>query len=286
MTGETHFAVDSPAFAVASMVIPLEPGGDIPSHSHPQHQLTWAPDGPLTVTVDNLRWVVQRSRALWIPGGVDHGVVPGSSTSMLSLYFEPDDCPLRWSAPTVVDATGLMGPLLSHLVELGAGSADHRVRATAVLWDLMKPLSIATIPTILPTDPLALRIALAIKEDPADPRDLEDWGREVGASPRTLSRRFRAETGVSFSSWRTNERLNAALPLLGMGQPVARVARAVGYQNASAFITAFRREVGTTPAAYFRGSGAPSVITQTPAQDPGPDPASPPASAPTPTAGG
>ncbi|MGY0062194.1 AraC family transcriptional regulator [Streptomyces sp. LZ34] len=255
------------------MVIALEPGTNVPTHNHPQHQLTWAPSGPLTIEVDNLRWVVQRSRALWIPGGVDHAVVPSSSSAMLSLYFEPDDCPLRWKAPTVIDATGLVGPLLSHLVELGGGAVEHRARVTAVLWDLMKPMSVATIPTILPTDPLALRVALAIKQDPADPRDLEDWGREVGASPRTLSRRFRAETGVSFSSWRTNERLNAALPMLGMGQPVSRVARAVGYQTASAFITAFRREVGTTPAAYFSGSGATSAITQTPAPVPVPAPA-------------
>ncbi|MFB8278952.1 helix-turn-helix domain-containing protein [Nocardia colli] len=83
-------------------------------------------------------------------------------------------------------------------------------------------------------------------------------GRQVGASQRTLSRRFRAETGVSFESWRTFERLNAALPLLGAGLPISQVARSVGYRTASAFITAFRREIGTTPAAYFGGSGADS----------------------------
>ncbi|MFI6403195.1 AraC family transcriptional regulator [Streptomyces sp. NPDC050548] len=254
MIGETHFTIDYPAFA--SVVVPLEAGADVSSHNHPQHQLTWAPSGLLTMEIGSFRWVVQRSRALWIPGGVDHAVIPNSSVAMLSLYFEPADCPLRWDAPTVVDATGLLGPLLLHLTDIGAHSEEHRARVTAVLWDIMKPISVATIPTILPTDPLALHVALAIKQDPADARDLEDWGREVGASPRTLSRRFRAETGVSFASWRTYERLNAALPLLGMGQPISRVARAVGYGTASAFITAFRREIGTTPAAYFGGSGA------------------------------
>ena len=266
MNGERRVTVDHTALAVASVAVPLEPGISLPAHNHPQHQLTWAPGAPFTIEVDNLRWVVERSRALWIPGDMDHAVVPHSSSEMLSLYFEPDRCPLRWDVPTVVDATGLVGPLLSHLVDLGTGTGtvEHRARVTAVLWDLLKPLSVAAIPTILPTDPLALRIALAIKQDPADPRDLEDWSREVGASVRTLSRRFRAETGTSFSSWRTYERLNAALPMLGMGQPVSRVAHAVGYATASAFITAFRREVGTTPAAYFGGSGAPSTLTETP----------------------
>ncbi|MFC4327021.1 helix-turn-helix domain-containing protein [Streptomyces andamanensis] len=242
----------------AGIVIPLAAGGGLPTHSHPQHQLAWAPDGVLTMEAGDFRWVVQRSRALWIPGGVEHGVLPGASGAMLSLYFEPDGCPLRWVSPTIVDATGLVGPLLSYLMELdgGIGTGDRRTRATAVLWDLLEPVPVATLPVILPDDPLALRVALAIRADPADARDLEEWGQEVGASARTLSRRFRAETGVSFASWRTLQRLDAALPLLGAGQPIARVARAVGYRTASAFVAAFRREIGTTPAAYFGASGA------------------------------
>jgi len=46
-------------------------------------------------------------------------------------------------------------------------------------------------------------------------------------------------------------RLQAALPLLATGEPVANVARRVGYDTASAFVAAFRRETGLTPGAYF-----------------------------------
>ncbi|MEU4244408.1 helix-turn-helix transcriptional regulator [Actinoplanes sp. NPDC026619] len=268
MAGEKHPSIDYSAYS--GLVIPLDAGLSVSAHSHPQHQLTWTPNGVLTMEVADFRWVVQRSRALWIPGGVAHAVLPTASVAMLSLYFEPADCPLRWDVPTVVDATGMVGPLLAYLVDLDYGADDRRARATAVLWDLMTPMSVATVPTILPTDPLALRIALALKDDPADPRDLVDWGREVGASTRTLSRRFRAETGVSFASWRTFERLNAALPLLGAGQPISRVAHAVGYKTASAFVTAFRRELGTTPAAYFGGGVTKSELTlkQVPRSEP------------------
>ncbi|MFE7797980.1 AraC family transcriptional regulator [Nocardia sp. NPDC057440] len=248
--------------AYPSIVIPLEATTGVPVHSHPQHQLTWAPNGVLAMEVDSYRWIVQRSRALWIPGDTAHSVVPSSSCEMLSLYFDPAECPQRWEKPTVIDATGLVGPLLTYLVGLPDGADAERDRATAVLWDLVTPLSVTTIPTILPTDPQARKIALAIKDDPTDARGLDDWGREVGASERTLSRRFRAETGVSFESWRTFERLNAALPLLGAGLPISRVARAVGYKTASAFITAFRREIGTTPAAYFGGSATDSERTR------------------------
>lgn len=42
------------------------------------------------------------------------------------------------------------------------------------------------------------------------------------------------------------------MPLLADGLPVTRVAARIGYESASAFVAAFRRETGLTPAAYFQ----------------------------------
>ncbi|MFI9410575.1 hypothetical protein [Nocardia gamkensis] len=64
----------------------------------------------------------------------------------------------------VVDSTGLVGPLITYLASLGANAADpsatgetagRRGRAQAVLWDLVTPMAVTTIQTILPTDPQA-----------------------------------------------------------------------------------------------------------------------------------
>ncbi len=85
----------------------------------------------------------------------------------------------------------------------------------------------------------------------AQQRTLADWGRAVGASERTLARAFTAQTRMTFGRWRTLLRLQAALPMLAAGEPVGRVARQVGYETPSAFVAAFRRETGLTPAAYF-----------------------------------
>lgn len=82
-------------------------------------------------------------------------------------------------------------------------------------------------------------------------RTLAEWGHTIGTSERTLARAFVAETGIPFGRWRTLLRLQAALPLLAAGDPVSRVAHRVGYETASAFVAAFRRETGITPAAYF-----------------------------------
>jgi AraC-like DNA-binding protein len=100
----------------------------------------------------------------------------------------------------------------------------------------------------------ALDVARGLLADPADGRSLAHWGREVGASDRTLTRAFLAGTGIPFSRWRTAVRLRAALPHLASGEPISVVADRVGYQTASAFVAAFRRETGLTPGAYFRSA--------------------------------
>lgn len=58
-------------------------------------------------------------------------------------------------------------------------------------------------------------------------------------------------TGLPSGRWRTLLRLQSALPLLAGGEVVGRIAARVGYETPSAFIAAFRRGTGTTPAAYF-----------------------------------
>ena len=93
------------------------------------------------------------------------------------------------------------------------------------------------------------------RADPADGRTLADWGRDVGASDRTLMRAFLAGTGLTFHQWRTRARILAALPRLAAGVSVAAVAPTVGYATASAFGTAFRRVLGTSPSAYLGDPG-------------------------------
>lgn len=57
---------------------------------------------------------------------------------------------------------------------------------------------------------------------------------------------------MGFERWRTTARPAAALPLLAKGTPVGVTADQVGCATSSAFVAAFRREVGSTPAEHFR----------------------------------
>jgi AraC-like DNA-binding protein len=234
----------------AGLAIDLIPGEGFDLHAHNRHQLALARRGVLVMGSAGRSWVLPRTRALWVPAGIRHSVAVYGGTTMLSIYVEPDGCPLTWVEPTVVNASGLLGELVAHLAQTDLPGPE-RERAEAVLWDLMVPLPVTTLSPPLPVDERARRVAEDLLADVTDNRTLAAWGRAVGASGRTLARLFRAETGMGFERWRTTARLAAALPILASGTAVETTAHHVGYTTASAFVAAFRREVGTTPAEYF-----------------------------------
>ena len=70
-------------------------------------------------------------------------------------------------------------------------------------------------------------------------------------SERTLARLVRQEVGMSFGRWRQRLHIILALQWLSEGLSVQRSADQLGYESVSAFITMFRKALGTTPARYF-----------------------------------
>ncbi len=237
--------------AIRAVTFPMAPRTRFGRHVHDSHQLAWAAHGVLSVVADAGTWVLPPSRALWIPAGVPHETIASERSTMRTLYLEADLCPIRWESPRPVIATPLLAALIEHLTDPSL-DAPHRGRAEELIFDLLEPVEVATIQVTMPTDDRALEVARALVSNPADTRNLAAWGREVGASGRTLTRAFLAGTGIPFARWRTAVRLQAAIPLLAAGEPVANVAGYVGYETPSAFIAAFRRQTGVTPGAYFR----------------------------------
>jgi AraC-like DNA-binding protein len=65
-----------------------------------------------------------------------------------------------------------------------------------------------------------------------------------------MQRLFPAETGLTLEAWRQKARLIAAVAALSEGAPVGVTAANCGYDSPSAFIAAFKRQFGLTPARY------------------------------------
>jgi AraC-like DNA-binding protein len=224
-------------------------------HTHQDHQLAWSPIGVLTVRTESTAWVLPPSRALWIPAGVPHETLSATSATMQAAYVRPHLCPIEWTECTPVAAGPLLAALIDRLAEPEL-SIESRARSEAVLVDLLEPVSMATVQAPMPGEERARQVAEALERSPADGRSLKEWGRMVGASERTLARLFLSDTGLSFGRWRTQLRISTALPALAAGESVSAVSRRVGYESPSAFVSAFRREMGVTPGLYFDSQGA------------------------------
>lgn len=237
--------------AIRVLTFPMAPRSRFERHAHESHQLAWAANGVLTVVADAGTWVLPPSRALWIPAGLAHETIASERSTMRTLYLDADACPIRWDSPRPVVVTPLLAALIEHLSDTTL-DPQHRSRAEELTFDLLEPVEVATVQVTMPHDERALEVARALVSSPADRRNLTAWGHEVGASGRTLTRAFLADTGIPFARWRTSVRLQAAIPLLAAGESVANVATYVGYETPSAFIAAFRRQTGVTPGAYFR----------------------------------
>jgi AraC-like DNA-binding protein/quercetin dioxygenase-like cupin family protein len=248
--GQPVPTVPTPGAAIVATWFPLHAGEGFPQHAHAEHQLVWAAAGALTVTTDTDTWVLPPSRALFVPAGRRHATRAAPDARLCGIYLPPRQFPHRWWQPTVVEVDALLAALLVHLAD-GDPSPVQRRRAEAVVFDLLRPAPTTTLHLPEPKDERAARVAAALHADCTDNRSLAAWGRTVGATDRTLARRFLEDTGMTFSQWRTELRLANALPLLATGTSVATTARAVGYGTPSAFIAAFRRATGSSPAAYF-----------------------------------
>ncbi|MFE2476737.1 cupin domain-containing protein [Streptomyces sp. NPDC059389] len=105
-------------------------------------------------------------------------------------------------------------------------------------------------------DPVASAALRALHSDPAAPWTNERLAAEAGVSRPTLARRFTALVGRPPMAYLTWWRLTYAATLLrDTPDPLAAIARRVGYGTPYAFSHAFSREFGTTPGRYRATAG-------------------------------
>lgn len=155
----------------------------------------------------------------------------------------------------VLAATPLLRALIVELDAIGQRqeSADYTARVQQLIVDQLPRLPRQDVHLPWPKDPQLRTLCEALYAQPADPRDLPAWGAALGASARTLSRRFERELGISLRDWRTRLRLIRALEWLGAGRAVTDVALELGYASPSAFSHMFRQAMGCSPSDWRRG---------------------------------
>jgi AraC-like DNA-binding protein/quercetin dioxygenase-like cupin family protein len=232
------------------------PGGhEIPSHFHDRDQLVYASRGVMTVRTAHGTWVVPTHRAVWIPAMVPHSIAMSGTVAMRTLYLKPRIARTLPRGCCVVHVSALLKELILHACTLGAldQAISWQGHLIHVIVNQLGAIRVVPLQLPNPTDPRALRVARAVIEDPSDRRPLTVLCRAAGTSKRTVERLFQKDIGMTFSKWQQQLRLMQAMRLLAEGAKVTHAALESGYSTPSAFISMFRKTLGTTPTLYFRG---------------------------------
>ena len=102
----------------------------------------------------------------------------------------------------------------------------------------------------LPDDPVKTLLEW-MRENLDKPLSVPDLASRLHVSPRTLTRRFSAATGLTPHQWLIRERLLLVQCLLERtDESVDRIARRCGFPSAATMRHLFRRELGSTPQTY------------------------------------
>lgn len=214
-------------------------------------RLVAAVAGVFTAVTDTEAWIVPTHRMICIPDGVHVRLDTPARVAIRCLYVAPE-LGLVDDSIRVIGLSPLMRELLLYAVESAPMDLSEPAHAAAVTLlghhVTAQPSTPLHLP--LPRDPEARRVADSIRRDPAV--SLDAGLGHSNAGRRTLERRFVEETGMSVGRWRRRARILAGVSMLVDGATVTQTAVTVGYSSPSAFVQAFRTELGAPPRSFVR----------------------------------
>ena len=246
-------AEQEPFLAIRSLATNYESGYRIDLHQHEWHQFLYSVSGAMTVFTAECSWMIPAGRAAFIPAGSMHSIRMWGNVEMRTLYLRPTLTGIEDPECRVVEVSALLRELVLRTVERrGLDSrVAHDIRLIGLIEDEIRTAiaeaSNARLALPLPRDERALALARCVLDQPAASDSVDDLLKPRGIARRTMERRFREETGMSFGMWRQKARLLDSIRLLAEGRPVTEAALDCGYSSVSAFIAAFRNTFGYTP---------------------------------------
>jgi len=219
-------------------------------HAHPRAQLLHAVSGVMTIETPTASFITPPSTALLLPANKEHDIRMNGPVEMRTLF-------LRKNAALKIGDRAMVftvPPLLRELILAacsepldwdldGRGYFIAELAMDEIVRSKVLPLELP-----MPWDARVRRVTERMIADPSNERTIEDWAEIANASSRTLTRLFRAETGLSFRQWRQHLRLARALSLIVAGSTPTQAAQKVGFKSVPAFGSAFRELFGMTPA--------------------------------------
>jgi transcriptional regulator GlxA family with amidase domain len=201
------------------------------------------------------QWWLPPHRAAWIPAGVQHIVRCAAGAELCTAYLDPSLChDLDCGVFSVLPVAREM---LLYGVRWGP-ERDPEDKAPASYFATLAHLSREWVERDvglrlpLPTS-IELRRAFDYLLGHLDSWTLGEAASAAQVSERTLSRRFRDETGMTLRNFvRTARVLRAMEALSAPGASVTQVAFAVGFEDVSALSRAFAALLGERPSEFHK----------------------------------
>jgi AraC-like DNA-binding protein/quercetin dioxygenase-like cupin family protein len=229
--------------AVAAMAKEFASGTSTLAHSHRRGQLLHAVKGIMMARTADGAWIVPPRHALWIPPRTVHSVEMRAAVAMRTVYIREGEArEIPASCKVIAVSPLLREAILALMEEPVLYAEDGRGGALAKLVvDEIARAAAAEFELPLPANKRLGAICEALIEDPSLALDIDGWADRAGLSRRTLTRKFREETGLSFGTWRRRLRALSAAAHLSEGASPHAAARKAGYRSASALMSMMRR---------------------------------------------
>lgn len=242
-----------PRPVVALSATSVAKGWENARHQHHKAQLIYSVRGILNCEIEDGVWIVPPQCAVWIPGDLLHSARGSGETECYCLFVEPDAAPDLPKTCCTISVSPLLRELLLKVASFPALYAlgGREERLIAALLDELAEAQVEDLHLPMPRDPRLRRLAQMMIADPTDKTSKADWAPRIGMSERSMSRMLLREIGMSFGRWRRQLHVILALQRLTKGESVQTVALELGYENASGFVTMFRKAVGKPPARYL-----------------------------------
>jgi AraC-like DNA-binding protein len=228
---------------VAVMAKDFASGEATSPHSHPRGQLLYAVKGIMVARTAEGAWIVPPRHALWIPPETVHATEMRAAVAMRTVYIRDAEANAISTCCKVIAVSALLREAILALLEepvLYCEEGRGGVLAKLIVGEIASAAA-AEFELPLPADKRLAGICGALIENPSLAFDIDGWADRAGVSRRTLTRKFREETGLSFGVWRRRLRALSAAALMSEGAKPDVAARKSGYGSASALIAMMRQ---------------------------------------------
>lgn len=222
---------------------------EITGHRHSRGQLLFARNQSLQIRIGDTCWHLPAQQAVWIPSNQEHQVFAPNGADYLSVYSD-ESC--FKDLPNQAGCVAL-SRLAKELIMESAQFGEHyqpdspESRLNQVLFDQLRQLKTDAWPLIMPQYNLLKKLCDRLIENPQQQISLQSWGQQFGATERHLARRFKTETGLTYTQWRHRLEILYMLQAVQKGFSLSYIAADLNYAQVSAFSKMVKRETGFCP---------------------------------------